>query len=115
MRTTASNSNDSALRRSKARHWRSGRSLELKTPVYLSVDIDALDPAYAPGVAHREPGGLTTRDALGVIQSIDQPIVAEDVVECNPRCDISNLTAIVAAKLVKEIAAVMLVENLTVR
>lgn len=82
--------------------------LDLRTPVYLSLDIDALDPAFAPGVSHREPGGLSTRQVIDFIHRIDQPIVAADVVEYNPRCDISNQTALVAAKLVKEIAGVML-------
>jgi arginase len=81
--------------------------LDLTTPVYLSMDIDALDPAYAPGVSHREPGGLTPRQVIDLIHSIDQPIVAADIVELNPRCDISNLTALVAAKLLKEIGGMM--------
>lgn len=65
------------------------------------------DPAYAPGVSHREPGGLSTRQVINLIQMIEQPIVGADIVEFNPRCDISNLTAIVAAKLVKEIGEMM--------
>lgn len=81
---------------------------EFRTPVYLSLDIDALDPAFAPGVSHREPGGLSTRQVIDLILSIDQPLVAADVVEYNPRCDVSDMTATVAAKLVKEIAGVML-------
>jgi len=85
-----------------------GLTLNLQTPVYLSMDIDALDPAYAPGVSHREPGGLSTRQVIDLIQGIDQPIVAADIVEFNPRCDISNMTALVAAKLVKEIAGMMI-------
>ena len=82
-------------------------ALDLKTPVYLSMDIDALDPAFAPGVSHREPGGLSTRQVIDWIHAIDQPIVAADIVEYNPRCDISNMTAIVAAKLLKEIGGMM--------
>jgi arginase len=78
-------------------------ALGLNTPVYISMDIDALDPAYAPGVSHREPGGLSTRQVIDWIHTIDQPIVAADIVEYNPRCDISHMTAIVAAKLFKEI------------
>jgi arginase len=85
--------------------------LDLKTPVYLSLDIDALDPAYAPGVSHREPGGLSTRQVIDLIHAIDQPIVAADIVEYNPRCDISNLTAVVAAKLLKEIGGMMVKTN----
>ncbi len=81
--------------------------LDMTTPVYISMDIDALDPAYAPGVSHREPGGLSTRQVIDLIHTIDQPIVAADIVEFNPRCDISNLTAIVAAKLLKEIGGMM--------
>lgn len=81
--------------------------LEFKTPVYISLDIDGLDPSCAPGVSHREPGGPSTRQVLDLIQSINQPIVAADVVEYNPRCDISNQTVLVAAKLVKEIGGMM--------
>lgn len=78
------------------------------TPVYLSIDMDALDPSCAPGVSHREPGGLTTRQVITLIQSIEQPLIGADVVEFNPRNDIANMTATVAAKLVKEIAGVMI-------
>jgi arginase len=81
--------------------------VDITTPVYISMDIDGLDPAYAPGVSHREPGGLSTRQVINLIQAIEQPIVAADIVEFNPRCDISNLTAVVAAKLVKEIGGMM--------
>jgi arginase len=85
--------------------------LEMTTPVYISMDMDALDPAFAPGVSHREPGGLSPRQVIDWIHTIDQPIVAADIVEYNPRCDISNLTAIVAAKLLKEIAGMMVKTN----
>ena len=80
---------------------------DIATPVYLSVDIDALDPSCAPGVSHREPGGLTTRQVIDLIHTIDQPLVAADIVEYNPRCDFSNMTALVAAKLAKEIGGMM--------
>ena len=85
--------------------------LDLTTPVYISLDIDALDPAFAPGVSHREPGGLSTRQVIDLIHTIDQPIVGADIVEYNPRCDISSLTAVVAAKLLKEIAGMMVRTN----
>lgn len=91
----------------EARRLEEALRLQLATPVYLSIDIDALDPAHAPGVSHREPGGLSTRQVIELIQRIDQPIVAADIVEYNPRCDISNMTALVAAKLVKEVAGMM--------
>ena len=82
--------------------------LDLTTPVYVSMDIDGLDPAFAPGVPHREPGGLSTRWVIDLLHSIEQPLIAADIVEYNPRCDISNQTALVAAKLSKEIAGMML-------
>jgi arginase len=91
----------------EAGHCGDNLRLDLKTPVYISMDIDALDPAYAPGVSHREPGGLSTRQVIDWIHAINQPIVAADIVEYNPRCDISNMTATVAAKLVKEICGMM--------
>lgn len=81
--------------------------LNINTPVYISMDIDGLDPACAPGVSHREPGGLSTRWVIDLFQSIEQPIVAADIVEYNPRCDLSNMTALVATKLLKEIAGMM--------
>lgn len=90
----------------EARAWR-GPVLNLEGPVYISVDLDGLDPAFAPGVAHPEPGGLSTRQVLDVIQSIDQPIVGADIVELNPSLDLNGLTAVVAAKLLKEIAGMM--------
>jgi agmatinase len=81
--------------------------LDLATPVYISMDIDALDPAHAPGVSHREPGGLTPRQVFDLLHTIDQPIVGADIVEYNPRYDLSSMTALVAAKLLKEIAGMM--------
>jgi arginase len=91
----------------EARNCTESLRLDIATPVYISMDIDGLDPAYAPGVSHREPGGLSTRQVINLIHTIDQPIVAADIVEYNPRCDISNLTATVAAKLLKEIGGMM--------
>jgi arginase family enzyme len=81
--------------------------LDLTTPVYISLDLDGLDPAYAPGVSHREPGGLSPRQVIDWIRAIERPIVGADIVEYNPRRDIGNLTATVAAKLLKEIAGTM--------
>jgi arginase len=76
--------------------------------VYLSIDLDGLDPAYAPGVGHPEPGGLATREVIALIQELRGDLVAADVVEYNPGRDLNGLTATVAAKLVKEIAGRML-------
>ena len=74
-------------------------------PLYVSIDLDGLDPAFAPGVSHHEPGGLSTRDVLSVLHRIRGGIVGADVVELNPSRDINQMTATVAAKLVKELAA----------
>lgn len=77
-------------------------------PVYISCDIDALDPAFAPGVSHPEPGGLSVRDILTIVQRLPNRIVGADIVEYNPKRDINDMTAMVAAKLLKEIAGRML-------
>lgn len=81
--------------------------IALDTPVYVSIDIDALDPAFAPGVSHREPGGLSVRRLLSLIQSLDAPIVAADIVELNPRNDPGGGSAMVAAKILRELLGVM--------
>lgn len=78
----------------------------LQGPVYVSLDLDGLDPAFAPGVAHPEPGGLSTRDVVSLLHRIRTPIVGGDVVEYNPRFDTRDLTARTAAKLLKELMAV---------
>jgi arginase family enzyme len=87
--------------------FRDDLRLEFDTPVYISFDIDGLDPAFAPGVSHREPGGLSTRQALSVIQRLKADVVGADIVEFNPRMDSTGMTATVCAKLLKEIAAKM--------
>lgn len=91
------------------RDWaRGGRPEPIRGPVYLSIDLDSLDPAFAPGVSHREPGGLSVRELLSLLDIIEAGgggLVGADVVEFNPRQDASGVTAVVAAKLVKEIAA----------
>ena len=76
-----------------------------QAPLYVSIDMDALDPAFAPGVSHHEPGGLTVRDILSVLHRIEGPIIGADIVEYNPTRDINGMTAVVAAKFVKELAA----------
>jgi agmatinase len=74
-------------------------------PLYISIDLDALDPAFAPGVSHHEPGGLSTRELLSVLHRVREPIIGADIVEYNPTRDINGMTAVVAGKLVKELAS----------
>jgi arginase len=77
-------------------------------PVYVSFDMDVLDPAFAPGVSHREPGGMSVREVLDHLHSITATIVGADVVEFNPSQDVSELTATVAGKILKELLGKML-------
>jgi agmatinase len=80
----------------------------IDTPVYVSIDLDVLDPAFAPGVSHHEPGGLSTRQLIEIIHRLDAPIVGADIVEYNPGRDPTEITAMVAVKLLKEVAARMI-------
>jgi len=79
-------------------------------PVYLSLDMDCLDPAFAPGVSHFEPGGMSTRQVLGIIQDLKGQLVGADIVEYNPERDPQSITAMVAAKLLKEMISRMMEE-----
>jgi arginase len=90
------------------REFRPDLRLTFTQPVYVSIDMDALDPAYAPGVSHHEPGGLSVRDILNVLEGTGGRIVGADIVEMNPLRDPVGTTAAVAAKLVKELAARLL-------
>lgn len=83
--------------------WRDDHRFALEGPVYLSLDLDALDPAFVPGISHYEPGGFSTRQVLSIIQNLSCNIVGADLVEYNPSRDINEMTGMVAAKLMKEI------------
>lgn len=74
-------------------------------PLYISIDLDGFDPAFAPGVSHHEPGGLTPREVIDMLLALNCRLVGGDVVEYNPTRDINGVTAVLAAKLVKELAA----------
>ncbi len=72
-------------------------------PVYITFDIDVVDPAYAPGTGTPEPGGITAREALAVIHQLGQTrVVGFDLVEVSPVYDPSERTTLLAAKLVRE-------------
>ncbi len=72
-------------------------------PVYVSIDIDVLDPAHAPGTGCPEPGGVTFRELAMFLYSLrGLHVVALDVMEVSPTFDAANITAAAAAKLVRE-------------
>ena len=82
---------------SVARHW---------SKVYMSIDIDVLDPAFAPGTGYQEPGGLTTRQLLYLIHRFKmlRNIGMADIVEVNPDKDVNDVTSKTAAKIAVELS-----------
>lgn len=93
------------------RAWLAGARPALGGAVYVSIDLDGLDPGFAPGVSHREPGGLSVRDVLAMVQDLEGDVIGADVVEYNPRQDVAGVTATVAAKIVKELAGRMMADG----
>jgi arginase len=90
------------------RHLPALDRMQVDGPIYISFDMDALDPAFAPGISHREPGGMSVREALAHIHAIAGKIAGADIVEFNPAQDNTQITAMVAAKLLKEILGKMI-------
>jgi arginase len=86
------------------------KKLKLAGPVYISFDIDVLDPAFAPGISHREPGGMSVREAISHLHAITGEVIGADLVEYNPKQDVSQLTAMACAKILKEILGRMIAE-----
>jgi agmatinase len=79
-----------------------------RRPVYVSIDIDVLDPAHAPGTGTPEPGGLTSRELQLLLRAMDGiNIVGADVVEVAPAYDHAELTALAAANLAYEILGLL--------
>ncbi len=78
-------------------------ALEFSNPLYISFDMDALDPAFAPGVSHHEAGGLSTRQALNLFHDLKGTIVGLDVVELNPDRDATGITAAAGVKIIMEV------------
>jgi agmatinase len=72
--------------------------------VYLTVDIDVLDPAYAPGTGTAEPGGLTSRELLWAVRTVAASVdlCAMDIVEVSPPYDHAGITALAAHRVVLE-------------
>lgn len=85
------------------KHWHDDHVFTFDGPVYLSLDIDAMDPAFAPGVSHHEPGGFTSRQVIHLLQRLKSKMIGADLVEFNPDRDPSGITAMLAGKLYKEI------------
>ncbi|WP_420318744.1 agmatinase [Ekhidna sp.] len=81
---------------------------KFENPLYISLDMDGFDPAFAPGVSHHEPGGLTSRQVLDLIHSIDAEIIGADIVEYNPERDFQKMTAFLASKMMRELLGKML-------
>jgi len=72
-------------------------------PIYITLDIDVLDPAFAPGTGTPEPGGCSPRDVFNALYMLRElPVVGMDLVEVCPACDPTERTALLAAKLVRE-------------
>jgi agmatinase len=81
-------------------------------PVYVSVDIDVLDPAHAPGTGTPEAGGLTSRELLHTLRSLaGTNVVGADIVEVAPAYDHAEITGIAAAHVAYELLAVLAVRS----
>jgi guanidinopropionase len=79
-------------------------------PVYLSLDIDGVDPAFAPGTGTPEVGGLTSREAIELVRGLAAlPLIGADIVEVSPPYDIAGITALLAANLLFEVVALLAV------
>ncbi len=90
------------------RHLPALDRMKVDGPIYISFDMDALDPAFAPGISHREPGGMSVREAIAHLHAITGRIAGADIVEFNPAQDNTQITATVAAKVLKEILGKMI-------
>ena len=78
------------------------------TPVYVSIDIDVLDPAFAPATGTPEAGGMTSRELLAVLRGMSAlSIVGADVVEVSPTYDHAEITAVAAANIAYELVTIM--------
>ncbi len=81
---------------------------KLDGPLYISLDMDCFDPAFAPGVSHRESGGMTPRQVIDFLHGISVEVVGADLVEFNPLKDYAGITAALGVKMVKELAGLLL-------
>ncbi len=79
--------------------------LRFEGPTYISIDLDVLDPVYAPGVSDWSHQGLAPSRILEMLTLLEAPVVGMDVVEVNPKTDEHDITALVAAKFLNHVAA----------
>ncbi|XRO75597.1 agmatinase [Methanocaldococcus sp. 28A] len=83
----------------------------LDKPIYVTIDIDVLDPSYAPGTGTPEPCGFSTRElfnSIYLLKNVKDRIIGFDIVEVSPIYDIANITAITAAKIARELMLMVL-------
>jgi agmatinase len=83
---------------------------QLGGPVYVTIDLDAIDPSEAPGISHHEPAGLRVRQILRAVHELGRrgvDAVGADIVELNPSRDLHGMTAAVTAKLLREVLGVL--------
>lgn len=106
---------------SRSRHDGSGRPLSFRNfsprrilelmddkPIYITLDIDVLDPSEAPGTGNPEPGGIRFSDLMLLLYGISgKKIVGADIVEVSPPHDVGDITSICAAKILREIMLVI--------
>lgn len=97
------------------RTWDGVLPTDLTGAIYVSIDVDALDPAFAPGISHHEPGGMSTRQLVDCLHQLAAmqadgavEVVAADVVEINPERDVNDMTAMVGAKLLRELLGLLI-------
>ena len=98
----------------RVRNWLNSQAATCKV-LHVSVDMDVIDPAYAPGVSNPEPMGLTSLEAFILLREIithayreNLPVLSVDIVEVNPLRDCNNITSILAAKIaIESIAAII--------
>ena len=82
------------------------------SPIYISVDVDVLDPSMAPGTGTPEAGGMTSRELLGIIRALrDLPMVAADIVEVSPAYDHGAITSVAAANVAYEFVSIMATQH----
>ncbi|GAY25496.1 hypothetical protein ATG_06990 [Desulfurococcaceae archaeon AG1] len=94
--------------------WLTSRLKSLKGKIYVSIDIDVVDPAFAPGTGTREVGGFTPRELISILRSLSEAeveMVGIDVVEVSPPLDHTGITSLLAANLIYEAMSVKAVQT----